>query len=170
VTTARCPRCRRDLAVGASAGTATYACGECGGRAVTVAALKQFAPAERVGAAWRTVWRGVAEDGADCPFCARRMRTVTLDVNGPLVLDACRGCSAIWFDGGELVRFSPQRQEAPPKKNADLPVEARRALGIAMAQEQARAAREERRAESLRSRKHDGLGWMADALTALIDW
>jgi Zn-finger nucleic acid-binding protein len=164
-----CPRCRRDLDVVSTPGSTTYRCPACSGRAVTVGMLRRFAPPEHVDAAWQATWRNAPETGGACPFCARPMRTVTLDDGtNPLVLDACRGCEAIWFDDGELAAFSPERQAPPTRAHLVSETDVARALRDVRADADALHGREEHRAGWDRGPTPASVPWFVQVLTRLI--
>jgi len=37
-----------------------------------------------------------------CPHCETNLQTIKLDVNGPLLIERCKGCFGLFFDSGEI--------------------------------------------------------------------
>jgi Zn-finger nucleic acid-binding protein len=110
----RCPRCRVDLDVVATRGQ-THHCPRCGGVALTVALLRQFAPEERIKRLWLASTDG--EPGDPCPSCSRPLVVVPPYGERSTALDVCRPCQLIWFDAEKLKAFSPERQA--PRRTGD---------------------------------------------------
>jgi Zn-finger nucleic acid-binding protein len=138
---------------------------------ITLGALRQFAPADRVNALWRETWRGAETSPLDCSACGAKMRRVTVSAGaGGLELDACKACQSIWFDVGELAALSPERQAAATKEPW-LPESERREFAETMASEIAKDARDRRRAEAMGSLisggNRRGALWIVEALVDL---
>lgn len=130
-----CPSCSTRLQTRPLGQARSLACPRCGGRAVTLPALRRVARPDRVAAIWSATHGQREAAGAPCPTCARAMNLVSIDEGAPLWLDVCRPCQQVWFDGGELERLPPP-PEAPPAP--EVPKEAR----LAWAKLRAEAARE----------------------------
>jgi Zn-finger nucleic acid-binding protein len=118
VNALRCPRCRTDLAPASRNGARFDRCATCRGVSFNLAVIRQFVPHDRVARFWRGAVDGRASAG--CPSCSNAMASIAAAHAGrELELDACRRCQLLWFDAGELVAFSPERQ-APPRSSAHL--------------------------------------------------
>jgi Zn-finger nucleic acid-binding protein len=105
-----CPACKEPLATVKAVGAVTWRCGKCRGASIGIGLLKRLAPAGRVEAIWRTAWDPAAGGGTACPSCAKPMKPFTLEDG--LAGGACRPCLVVWFEGDELRRFAPERQES----------------------------------------------------------
>lgn len=90
----------------------SFACGECGGRAVTLSALRRAADPKRVAGLWRQVFEKGVGEGPGCPACSQPMLDVK-EPDGP-PLDMCRRCQLVWFDADELESLA--RPEAPERE------------------------------------------------------
>ncbi len=115
-----CPVCRKDLVRENNSGTAFFRCPECGGRMVTMPAMRKRANGELANKIWNNSQYGLPPAGKSCPICSRNMCRTNLTAGGrQLELDVCRSCQLIWFDPGELdtipVPEKPQEEELPPR-------------------------------------------------------
>lgn len=139
-----CPSCNAALTPSALANARSLLCPRCGGRAVTLGALRRIARPDRVTDLWRAAFGQREAAGAICPTCDRPMNLVALagsDADAPpLWLDLCRPCQQVWFDGGELERM-PRPPTAAPER--ELPAEARVALATLKAQAERERLEEE---------------------------
>ncbi len=140
----RCPRCRVDLAPEAHGGARFDRCPRCGGVAVNMAVLRQFAPGKRVRDLWLNLPAGRAD--APCPSCARPASATPVACGARKVeIDVCKACQVIWFDKDDLAAFSPTRQ-APEKKADDLSPAAAEAVVLARLEAEALGEQAEREA------------------------
>lgn len=126
VSGSRCPHCRRDLVWTRRRDVVMEACLTCKGCLISAAAVAQLArrPDARLAHLPPGVTRcrgcsalARADDsfcgecgaqlGLDCPACRGTMRTVMV---GPVEVDLCGDCAAVWLDQGEASRVA----DGPP--------------------------------------------------------
>lgn len=108
-----CPNCRSVLVEHVDPGEHYWSCVGCGGICITMAVLRRIAPPGRAGALWQMLRKESLPSDVTCPDCRRKLVSAISRhrPDGPLEIDGCLNCQFIWFDGGELTRFSPERQE-----------------------------------------------------------
>lgn len=166
-----CPRCAPAALDPAPDGPLrAWACGQCGGHALTVSALRQSTSKARFAALWGATLTQARPGPTPCPSCRVEMRTVAAPAaTGPVRIDLCRPCQLFWFDLGERDAVAGSdaraaRVAAPGDRHAALSLDARRLL----AQEQLRLDRERRRLEGAGDRWHDR--WLVgDVVVGLIE-
>src|SRR5262249_36096259 len=105
-----CPSCDQPLVTVKAVGAVTWRCTKCRGASIGIGLLKRPAPAGRAGAIWRSAFDPNAAAGTACPSCAKPTKPFALEDG--LKGSACRPCLVVWFDGEELRRFAPERQES----------------------------------------------------------
>lgn len=124
-----CPNCRVDLDERVEEGNHTWFCPRCAGLGCTMAVLRRIAPPARVAALWQMLRKDSLPSVQHCPDCSRPFTRILSRhrQDGPLELDGCVNCQFIWFDGGELARFSPERSEPAHAGGSDDPLRRRTA-------------------------------------------
>ncbi len=97
-----CPACRSKMARAASPAADYWGCNACGGRALTMGALRKALPRPAFEAIWTASTRPGDPGDRRCPLCASFMRTLPVPrAEAPLVIDTCQPCAMVWFDRGE---------------------------------------------------------------------
>ena len=128
-----CPTCHGRLVRHNEDGV-IFRCRTCGGQGHTVSVLRHRGadPAE-LGRLWALIREAPDAAGRECPHCSQDMPEVSIaGPEGLLFLDGCPRCYFIWFDRGEY-RQLPRKAEEPEER--DLPLEARRAIAVAAAEQ-----------------------------------
>ncbi len=123
-----CPKCEEPLVAYELNGVEIDHCLECRGTWLDSGELEQishFAGAAD-GVLHAACARGKRGEKTPyrCPRCSKRLRTLTIDGEDPVVLDNCpRGCG-LWFDRGEMrdliAAHSDEQEEAVASFFADL--------------------------------------------------
>jgi Zn-finger nucleic acid-binding protein len=126
----KCPRCLKPLTSVTAQAAVSWRCLSCRGASIGLVVLKRLAPPERVATIWKSVWGAEKPDGVACPSCSSHMRKLDLD---GLALQGCRSCLLVWFEGEELRKFAPKRQESSATPS-ELTRAAKQAIAIAAAQ------------------------------------
>jgi membrane associated rhomboid family serine protease len=91
-----------------------WACGACGGRAVTAGTLRKTLPRAAMDALWEATSRPGKAGERLCPFCAAHLRALRVErKEGALDLDWCDACALVWFDAGEREAAAVGPPEAP---------------------------------------------------------
>ena len=142
-----CPKCGSGLTRTPEKAGIFWDCQGCGGRAVSVALLRQTIGQERVREIWSQAISTPEQDGRPCPICRRGMSEVSLGIAGAeLKLGVCKRCEFVWFDPAEYESIPPP----PPKPKdplevdeKDLPQAAREALALYRVQQMAEQAQKE---------------------------
>lgn len=126
----RCPNCQNELSQIFHEGTICFECQACGGRGVTMGALRNLCGDQQfINLLWRTARYGFSESGRNCSHCGQPMRTVSLPLDGQgIELDVCSRCEIIWFDPSEFERLPKPAPVYDPE--ADLPPEAKEVLAM----------------------------------------
>lgn len=136
-----CPSCSKRLVRVSTSSGVVYACGECGGRAVSMSVLrKEHTPAGVLKSIWQQAREGAPGQNRQCPHCMRRMSAARFQqAEAPVVLDVCTRCQFVWFDGGEYdaVALPPPAASV----HGELSPEARKALARLKVEGQAEIAR-----------------------------
>ncbi len=128
-----CPACGSELTRHRNATGIYYACGQCGGRMVSIAQLRRQHTARQV---LIDIWQEALADGKhqgrNCPHCGRRMALIELPLtlNG-VKLDVCTLCAQIWFDPHEYEYVPHSAAERQPET---LHPEVRKAVALAEVQ------------------------------------
>jgi membrane associated rhomboid family serine protease len=78
-----------------------FACGLCGGRAVTLPQIRHRGGDQFATGLLRKINNATEASPLSCPFCFRRMKRFQI-TDPTLTLDACRPCNLVWFDPGEF--------------------------------------------------------------------
>ena len=129
-----CPRCTTPLDLVAGSPAMYRACQACGGRLITLPALKKSVPDAVVRRLWLDARRDSPPRGLNCPECGRpMMRVQSAGDSGPPSLDACTHCQAFWFDGGEYEQLPNIPRES--RLEDRLTPEAREKIGMAEVEE-----------------------------------
>ena len=123
-----CPRCNVPLKEVRTSGGVLYACGGCGGRAVTIELLRKRFTAESINPLWLHAVRGEGRFGLTCPSCRQPMIDVALSDRAEINVDVCQHCHLIWFDAHEVDTLVPRQ---PPPRAPELPQKAREMLAMA---------------------------------------
>ena len=94
-------------------------CPSCGGRAVTVAMLRNLLVREAVNELWQRARSDAAPRIRRCPACPAPMAEVRLPEDlSALTVDVCTRCQTVWFDAAEYERLPPlpqtQKTESKP--------------------------------------------------------
>jgi Zn-finger nucleic acid-binding protein len=95
-----------------------FLCDQCGGRAATIPQVQRAVGEKYVTLLLHEINGATRVTSRKCPFCAMPMREF-LNLETALVLDACKGCSVVWFDArefeqaSEIGRGSAKRSDRP---------------------------------------------------------
>ncbi len=82
-----------------------FLCDQCGGRAATIPQIQRAVGENYVTVLLHEINRAAKVTSRKCPFCALPMREFR-NLETALVLDACKGCSVVWFDAREFEQAS----------------------------------------------------------------
>jgi len=74
-----------------------YLCAHCQGRALTIPQVRRVAGDRQAARMLRLIGLSREQASYACPFCGERMVNIRL-AEPALQLQACRPCSAVWFD------------------------------------------------------------------------
>ncbi len=96
-----CPGCGSELRTVKQEGGLFFLCGPCGGRAATIPQIQRAIGDNYVTALLHQINAATHMTSRKCPFCSLPMR-VFQDRETGLILDACKGCGAVWFDSQEF--------------------------------------------------------------------
>ena len=133
-----CPRCRLPLKQVRTSYGMFWACGNCGGRAITVELLRRtFAP-ESINPFWLHALRKEGQSGAPCPSCRNPMIEVASSDRANINVDVCQRCHFVWFDVREVDTLVPRPL---PAAQLELPQKAREILAIEKVKQLAEQAR-----------------------------
>src|ERR1044071_2159427 len=110
-----CPRCELPLKHQQMTGCNFWACGNCGGRAVTLELLHHMFTPGSINPLWLHAIRGEGTAGGKCPSCQNAMTQVPLSETAGVKVDVCRICHFVWFDSHEIERLTPRLAETPPE-------------------------------------------------------
>lgn len=92
-----CPICAQPLATVRQREGVFYPCASCSGRAVTVAQVRHVLGERVAMKLLRLMKLSRRPSPRPCPFCGQPMLVVNSQAP-VLELDACKPCSAVWFD------------------------------------------------------------------------
>jgi membrane associated rhomboid family serine protease len=121
-----------------------WECRTCGGRTVSLYALKWLCDKKAVDGLWKAVIQRQHPGPLPCPVCRQFMFELPVAGEGAAVeVDACRRCHMFWFDALEF-EVLPKWRPARPDVLQTLPPEARERLAI----EKVKQLREEARRSS----------------------
>lgn len=96
-----CPTCKTELDKKSTSLGLLWVCPSCDGRAVSVEVVKKAVPNDIVDKLLDAVRSGRHPQKRRCPACGEMMAEVPITNKGRTgYLDACTGCSLIWFDPG----------------------------------------------------------------------
>ena len=110
-----CPNCGDRLATDRAAGLIRWVCAACGGRALSITALRRVAGAEFSTTLWRATGAAPLRPDRRCPSCTGPMTMVTVGRPGDWhEVDVCRPCQFAWFDPGEFEAETDHRRPAAP--------------------------------------------------------
>lgn len=116
-----CPYCGTTLRERVGPGGVSLVCGQCEGRAATVAYLRRRLPREIVNSLWQAAWSQTRKEGRACPSCGLPMTLIPVeDGSHGFHLDVCRTCQTVWFDPHEYGAMGP-RETVPAEQSAALP-------------------------------------------------
>jgi membrane associated rhomboid family serine protease/Zn-finger nucleic acid-binding protein len=117
-----CPGCAAPLERVESDGPRHWACRGCGGRALTVGALRRAFPAEFAEAALSASAAGGWRGRRRCPLCTMHMVGRRVKHGGhEFALDHCDQCRLLWFDPGEHEAAAGGAAPPPPIPGFDEP-------------------------------------------------
>ena len=133
-----CPRCRLPLKQVRTSHGIFWACGNCGGRAITVELLRETFTPESINPLWLHALRKEGQSGAPCPSCKNPMIEVASSDRANMNVDVCQRCHFVWFDTREVDTLIPR--PLPPAQ-AELPQKARELLAIEKVKRLAEEAR-----------------------------
>ncbi len=124
-----CPRCRKRLTRTQTRAGIVHTCDSCGGRAVGLPVVRKATYVEHARELWNRAGEG-HPSALGCPVCRHRMTEVPLPLAAAcVVLDVCRRCQFVWFDGSEFEQL-PAR-ELPTTWRDRLPEDARERMALA---------------------------------------
>lgn len=119
-------------------GRVFWACGNCGGRGVTLELLRHTFTPESINPLWLHAIRGEGTPGDRCPSCPNAMTQVALAEKATVKVDVCRICHFVWFDPHEIETLTPQQ----PKVEPELPTKVREMLAVARIEQIAKDAQD----------------------------
>lgn len=141
-----CPNCGSTLTRTQVKTGFFWSCDRCGGRAVSVALLRQTIGDKNVSVIWSCAINCADKEGRSCPICSRGMAEESVNLAGHLLkLGVCTRCEFTWFDTAEYESIQPPRKPKDPCEvsEKDLPQAAREALALYKVQQIAERARAE---------------------------
>jgi len=98
-----CPRCRTKLTTLRRREGLSWICVDCDGRAVNTATLSRTVSREFTASLWTHATAEPLPSALRCPACNGRMCATEIQAGEDrVILDLCRPCRLIWFDGGEM--------------------------------------------------------------------
>jgi len=100
-TMPNCPICMTELKTVRQLEGMYFACGLCGGRAVTLPQIRRRGGDRFATGLLRKINNATEASPLSCPFCFRHMKRFQI-TDPTLTLDACRPCNLVWFDPGEF--------------------------------------------------------------------
>lgn len=106
-----CPDCASELRTIKQAGGLFFLCDQCGGRAATIPQVQRAVGERYVTLLLHEINRATGVTSRKCPFCTLPMREFQ-NLETALVLDACKGCSVVWFDASEFEQASEIGRES----------------------------------------------------------
>lgn len=133
-----CPRCDLPLKQEQMNGRVFSACGNCGGRGVTLELLRHTFTAASINPLWLHAIRGEGTPGPGCPSCRNGMTQVALSDKATVKVDVCRICHFVWFDPHEIDTLTPKQQKVDP----ELPPKVREMLAVARIEQIAKDAQD----------------------------
>src|SRR5437588_7287547 len=92
-----CPICRTPIETVRQREGVFYPCPSCDGRAATIAQVRHVLGDRVATKLLRLMRLGGRPSERQCPFCEKAMVVVGTQ-DPPMELEACRSCSAVWFD------------------------------------------------------------------------
>jgi membrane associated rhomboid family serine protease len=111
-----CPNCGERLATDRAAGLIRWVCAACGGRALSITALRRVAGADFSTTLWRGTDSAPLRADRRCPACRGAMAMVAAGRAGEWhEVDVCRPCQFAWFDPGEFESETDHRRLAAPE-------------------------------------------------------
>jgi Zn-finger nucleic acid-binding protein len=134
-----CPRCNLPLKQVQMIGRNFWACGNCGGRAVTLELLRHTFTPESINPLWLHAIRGQGTAGCSCPSCRTVMTQVALSDTATVKVDVCQHCHFVWFDAHEVDTLVPQPL---PAAAPELPQKARELIAIEKVKQLAKQAQD----------------------------
>lgn len=105
---ASCPRCLLPLEFGRAGRGFAYACGSCGGQAVSTVVVRNLIGPVAYRDFWSRTRRPDGPGDAPCPLCGAGMSVLRFPEQQQL--DFCGACQFVWLDRGERDELPP----APP--------------------------------------------------------
>ncbi len=123
-----CPRCRKRLTRAKTRAGIVHTCDSCGGRAVGIAVVRKATYPKHAKELWNRAREGRAS-ALHCPVCRHPMTEVPLPLGAAaVVLDVCRRCQFVWFDGSEFEQLPAP--ELPTTWRDRLPEDARERIAL----------------------------------------
>lgn len=109
---ANCPNCNVYLQTVREREGIYYRCGQCEGRALTVAQVRRTAGDRFSSALMRHIRNATDVSARACPFCSVPMKSFLLpQPNMPL--DSCKTCTMLWFDPGQFEQLPEGAIDTP---------------------------------------------------------
>lgn len=111
-----CPNCGERLVTDRASGLIRWVCAACGGRALSITALRRVAGVDFSTTLWRATDAAPVRPDRRCPSCTGPMTMVA--VGRPPdrdEVDVCRPCQFAWFDGGEFEAETDHRRLVAPE-------------------------------------------------------
>lgn len=113
-TSYSCPSCGKSL--NRDEPVSAFACGECGGVALTISIVRQRAHVDLANSIWNGLRSAQESSIRKCPGCRSALRTFNVaDSNGETELDGCLRCQFLWFDASELAALGISVKVPPPE-------------------------------------------------------
>src|SRR5439155_5451570 len=98
-----CPRCRTELATLRRREGLSWVCPQCEGRAVRTSTVSRTVSRQLTARLWAQARADPLPSALLCPSCGGPMCASEIQAGeDSVLLDLCRPCGIVWFDGGEM--------------------------------------------------------------------